>query len=90
MMKAVYGHEYAQAKEYIYADGSCELVSYTTTVVEIDRNGWIHVNGLYSMTTRKHIGWFMCERGLSYQLAKRLYMDDMEYNIYTGEYRSVI
>ena len=45
----------------------------------------MEVSGLYSRTTIKHIGWFMRELGLSYQLAKRLYMENMRFNIHTGE-----
>lgn len=85
--KSVAGHEYAQAHENIFDDGSVQLVSYTTTVIEITPEGWLHCNGLYSMTTIKHIGWFMRERGLTYQLAKQLYHDCKEYNINTGEIR---
>jgi hypothetical protein len=39
------------------------------------------------MTTIKHIGWFMRERGFTYQLAKQMYLDNKEFNIYTGECR---
>lgn len=62
------------------------LYSYTTRVAEV-QNGWLRVKGLYSMTTRKHISWFMRELGLDYQTAKHLYEDDKEMNIYTGEVR---
>lgn len=75
----------AQATINEYSDGSKTLVSYITEVVKIDHEGWLHVRGLYSMTTIKHIGWFMRELGLSYQLAKKLYNDRKEFNIYTGE-----
>jgi len=40
------------------------------------------------MTTIKHIGWFMRERGFTYQLAKQLYQDGKEFNVYTGECRN--
>lgn len=77
------GHENAQA--YVITDGTdMILVSYTTSVITL-RDGWLHVNGLYSATTRKHIGWFMKELGFSYQLAKQIYNDNMDFNIYTGE-----
>ena len=78
-------HQYAQAQIITYSDHSQELVSYTTTVITIDSEGWLHVNGLYSMTTIRHIGWFMRELGFTYQLAKQLYMDQKDFNIYTGE-----
>ena len=52
-----------------------KLVSYSTTVLELV-NGILYVNGLYSATTRKHIGWFMRELGMTYQDAKRAYEHD--------------
>lgn len=79
------GHKQAQAhKENIF--GGIALYSYNTKVAEI-RNGWLHIYGLYSMTTRKHIGWFMKELGFNYQIAKQLYNDYKSMNIYTGEVR---
>ena len=78
-------HPHAQATIIESTDGAKILVSYTTTVVTIDNEGWLHVNGLYSMTTIKHIGWFMRELGFTYQLAKQLYNDHKDFNIYTGE-----
>jgi len=84
-------HAQAQIEEFeIPCDGLAKiLVSYTTVVATIDTEGWLHINGLYSMTTRKHIGWFMRELGkFDYQLAKQLYEDDKEFNIYTGEVRN--
>jgi len=79
------GHKYASTYVRTFEDGTVQLVSYTTTVIEIDPEGWMIVNGLYSMTTIKHIGWFMRERGMTYQLAKKIYNDNVKYNIYTGE-----
>ena len=80
-------HKYAQAhKEEMF--GNTYLYSYDTKVAEI-RGGWLRIFGLYSMTTRKHISWFMRELGLTYQLAKKLYEDYMVMNIYTGEVKSV-
>jgi hypothetical protein len=78
-------HKYAQAQVVTYPDNSQALISYTTTVVEIDPEGWLRVNGLYSRTTIRHISWFMRELGFTYQLAKQLYWDRKEMNIYTGE-----
>ena len=78
-------HPYAQAQVNTYMDGSQALQSYQTIVITIDPEGWLHVNGLYSMTTIRHIGWFMQELGFTYQLAKQLYKDRKEFNIYTWE-----
>ena len=78
-------HPCAQATIIEYANGAKTLVSYSTPVVYVDEEGWLRVNGLYSMTTIKHIGWFMRELGFTYQLAKQLYNDRKEMNIYTGE-----
>lgn len=81
------GHEYANTYVRIFDDNTVQLVSYTTTVIEITPDGWLSCNGLYSMTTIKHIGWFMRERGFTYQLAKQIYLDGKEFNVYTGECR---
>ena len=81
------GHEYAATYVRIFDDNTVQLVSYTTTVIEINPEGWLSVNGLYSRTTIKHIGWFMRERGMSYYTAKQLYIDNKEMNVYTGEIR---
>lgn len=61
------------------------LWSYRTLVAKVE-NGWLTIKGLYSMTTRKHIGAFMREYCASnYQLAKQLYVDGYKLNIDTGE-----
>lgn len=79
-------HKYAQAHMEPIRNGLA-LYSYTTCVATL-QEGWLHINGLYSMTTRRHIGWFMREIGnFSYQLAKQLYEDNKEFNIWTGEVR---
>ena len=82
-MKKFTDHKYAQAHmEDI--PGGIALYSYTTRVAEV-RDGWLHIFGLYSMTTRRHISWFMRELGFTYQLAKQLYDDNKNFNIHTGE-----
>ena len=80
-------HKYAQAQINTYSDGSQALQSYDSIVVEIDPEGWLKVNMLYSMTTIRHIGWFMRELGFTYQWAKALYYDRKMFNIETGEVR---
>lgn len=81
------GHKYAAVKVNHYADGSIALQSYNTIVIEIDADGWMTVNGLYSRTTIKHIGWFMRELGLNYYTAKSIYRNGYKFNINTGEVR---
>lgn len=77
---------YAQAKVYRFDDGAVTLVSYATTVAHIDAECWLQVYGLYSATTRKHIGAFVKEyAGISYQTAKQIYTDGYRLNIHTGE-----
>jgi hypothetical protein len=77
---------YGNAKVRKYDDGTIVLQSYQTDVAVIDSTGVLTINGLYSATTRKHIGAFVKEyAGLNYQLAKMLYNDNCKYNIYTGE-----
>jgi hypothetical protein len=77
---------YAQAKVIIMDNGNIILRSYYTDAAMIRSDGWLTINGLYSATTRKHIGAFVKEyANISYQLAKQLYNDKMNYNIYTGE-----
>ena len=78
-------HPYALACVIECDDGYKALQSYQTIVAEVDTEGWLHINGLYSPTTIRHIGWFMRELGFTYQLAKALYVDNKEMNIYTGE-----
>ena len=86
-IKSNNGHKYASTHVIINDDNSVIMVSYTTPVIKITPEGWLSCNGLYSMTTIKHIGWFMRERGFTYQLAKQMYLDNKEFNIYTGECR---
>ena len=84
MIRKFNDHKSAQCCIIDNGTANRTLISYTTRVVEII-DGWLTVNGLYSRTTIKHIGWFMRELGLTYQFAKQLYNDDMKYNIFTGE-----
>lgn len=82
------GHKSAAAR-IVENNGGYSLVSYATTVAKLSPDGWLRVNGLYTRTTKKHIGWFMHELYSTYQFAKQLVTDNMEYNINTGEYRPV-
>lgn len=84
--KRLPGMEYAQAG-IILEPGAEFLVSYDTIAAEKTADGWIHIYGLFSATTRKHIGRWGKRIGVSYGLLKSLYEDNKEYNVYTGEYR---
>lgn len=76
---------YAQAHvEYKDENNYC-LYSYSTRVCEVV-DGKLKVNGLYSMTTRKHISAFMREYlNMTFQDAKQLYIGRLEMDIATGE-----
>lgn len=77
---------HAQAKVLKMDTGGIILRSYETDVACITPDGWLHISGLYSMTTRKHIAAFVKEyANITYQLAKRLFEDKLDYNIFTGE-----
>lgn len=81
---------YAQAYAIKALDGSIGLVSYQTVVAAIDKDGWLRIGGLYSATTRRHIGAFVKEyAGIYYQTAKQLYNNHCEMNIHTGEIRDI-
>jgi hypothetical protein len=76
---------YGQCCVEIINDNTFYLWSYRTLVAKVEKS-WLTINGLYSMTTRKHIGAFMREYCCSdYQMAKQLYQDGMMLNIDTGE-----
>lgn len=76
---------YGQCCVEIINDNTFYLWSYRTLVAKVEKS-WLTVNGLYSMTTRKHIGAFMREYCKStYQVAKQLYEDGYMLNIDTGE-----
>lgn len=85
------GHESANARilvERRYAGGesyvtAVSLISYYTDVMGIQlKDGGIYelyVNGLYSMTTRKHISWFcnIASGVLTYQGIKKFFEDGL-------------
>lgn len=62
------------------------LQSYETCVAVLDGD-WLHINGLYSMTTRKHIKAFCKEYcGFDdFNLIKTLVRGNLDFNIKTGE-----
>jgi hypothetical protein len=71
-------------------DNTFYLWSYRTMVAKVENN-WLTINGLYSQTTRRHIGAFMREYCKSdYEMAKKLYTDKMMLNIDTGEVDDIV
>lgn len=78
---------YAQAHVEIDDDGSVYLFSYTTLVAGITADGTCYCNGLYSMTTRKHISAFAREYAspLTYYSFKMMYEENITINMETGE-----
>lgn len=83
---------YAQAHVEIDNENNISLFSYVTRVAAISSDGWLEIFGLYSATTRKHIGAFMREYVIfpngthgDYQFAKKIYNDNYRFNIATGE-----
>lgn len=88
-MKIYYinGHEHAQVKVIVEETGTVRLISYVTEVITVE-NGIMNVHGLYSMTTRKHISWFLREwyPRISYQSMKYAYEHDALIDVVTGQY----
>ena len=86
------GHNAAQA-QVVKVDGTISLFSYATLVAHLDAEGWLKVSGLYSVTTRKHIRWFLqeycCADGIvpGFETVKLCVRDSLQYNIHTGEVR---
>ena len=78
---------YGQA--HVETDGTLTLYSYTTAVIRVTPAGWLSCTGLYSATTRRHIGYFLREYYpfLSYHDVKRIYENNQEFNVLTGEIR---
>ena len=83
---------YGQAFVEIDKDNnSIYLWSYTTLVAKIE-NDWLTINGLYSMTTRRHIGAFVKEYSggmVDYQMAKTIYENKERLNVETGELEEI-
>ena len=74
MSKKLTSHPSANCYIRVNADGSIDFISYSTRVITLRvRNGRreAECTGLYSMTTRRQITWFLRE------YAPSLYLDDM-------------
>lgn len=80
---------YAQAHIEFYPN-CITLVSYTTPVAAII-GGVLVVRGLYSMTTRKHIGAFVREYcDCDYTVAKKCYEQKCGFDIATREFVALV
>lgn len=76
---------YAQARVLTLENGDTVLQSYDTIVCGVESSGDIFCNGLYSATTRKHIGAFAKEFNCNYYAFKYLFNGVYKgYNVYTG------
>ena len=86
IIKKLTAMPYAQAHVEIDGEGNIHLFSYVTRVATIDSNGWLTIEGLYSMTTRKHIGAFCREyANCDFHTTKTIHQDNYKMNIHTGE-----
>ena len=61
---------YGKAWEFTDYNGDTVLVSYTTRVARITKDGQCHVNGLYSRTTTRHIKAWLTDHGMPYSDSK--------------------
>jgi hypothetical protein len=76
---------YGQCFVEIVDEKNFYLWSYRTLVVKVENN-FVTVNGLYSATTRRHIGAFAKEYlNMGYQEIKRLYQENISLDYTTGE-----
>lgn len=80
---------YAQAGVVIHDNGQIDLMSYDTLAASIDKDGYLTVDCLCSVTTRKHVSAFLSEYApnVGYYTAKQLHFSGDAMNIHTGEIR---
>lgn len=78
-------HRYSQCHVEI-TDAAIHFFSYSTLVCSIE-DGWLSCSDLYSMTTRKQIGWFLKEYAprITFQMVKQCVEDNTMIDINTGE-----
>ena len=65
-------HPRAACYMRVFDNGVIQLKSYNTIVAWVD-DGVLYVTGLYSATTRKHLGWFAKQFGLTYKHIRKVY-----------------
>lgn len=77
---------YAQAKVAVINSSrenpQSALISYSTIAAHIIEGGYLIVNGLYSQTTRRHLGAYAKEyANADYSVVKRCYQKNLAYSI---------
>lgn len=77
------GHAYMQAG-IRYTEKGMQLISYDTLVIDLSGE-WLECTGLYSNTTRRHIGIFAKMIGTTYYAIKKAYERGAALNVRTGE-----
>lgn len=85
--KALKGHDQANCYVFKTSSGKWGLCSYNTVVLLIDTDNYLECTGLYSMTTRRHIGWFLSEYfpHLNYYFVKDMAMKGYKFNLEDGD-----
>lgn len=83
-------HKSANCWEKIFDNGDVVLQSYNTDVLYFVREThMLYCTGLYSATTRKHIGWFLRAvwglEKVTYDMCKCAFFEDKKINTRTGE-----
>ena len=77
-------------------NGTLLFVSYETIVCEIDKDGYFHLNGIFSVTTSKQISWFLSEwckdnshrRDLcNYSFLRKKWERGIDVNLWNGDER---
>lgn len=85
MIKALKTMPYAQAR--VHTHPACIWLQSYDTCVAVLENDWLTINGLYSMTTRRHLTAFCKEYcgGIPFATIKMLATQHLILNIRTGE-----
>lgn len=91
MIKKLNAMPYAQAHIEVDDCGNSYLFSYTTLVAQIEE-GYLTVFGLYSQTTRRHIGAYVKEMTpyFTYANAKAAYEGNYSIHIENGDIKEAV
>ena len=93
-------HQYAQCGiNYDHAGETTLFVSYETVVCEIDKDGWFHLNGEWSVSTSRQISWFLSEWRqdhshrhdiCNYRYLRDKYRKGIDVNLWNGDERPAV